>query len=116
MTSEEKAGNQQELQQEIERTREQLGHTVQALAAKTDLKAQAREAVGHVTGRLKSTAVQARQQAAATADKLSKATPEPVQGAAAKAAATARQRRLQLVMTASAIVFAGLAIALWRRR
>jgi hypothetical protein len=112
MTSEEQA----ELKQEIERTREQLGETVEALAAKADVKAQARAKASQVTGRLRSRTAQARQQAAVAAERLSKATPDPVQRVAVKAAATGRERRVQLMTAAGAVVLAWLLIARWRQR
>ena len=112
MTSEEQA----ELKQEIERTREQLGETVEALAAKADVKAQAQAKVSQVTERLKSKAAQARQQGAVAADRLSKVTPEPVHRAAAKAADAGRERRVLLAMAAGAIVLACLLIARRRQR
>lgn len=55
------------LEAEIERTREQLGATVQELAARADVKTRARAKVAEVTGRAKSTTVQARTNAAARA-------------------------------------------------
>jgi hypothetical protein len=106
----------EELKQEIERTREQLGETVAALAARADVKAQARAKVSQATGRLRSRAAQARQQAAAAADRLSKVTPDPVQRVAVKAGAAGRQRRVQLVTAAGAVVLAWLLIARWRQR
>ena len=54
----------QALQEEIERTREHLGETVEALVAKVDVKARAKDEAGRLIGRLKAKAVQARQQAA----------------------------------------------------
>src|SRR5580698_2509908 len=54
----------QGLQQEIERTREHLGETVEALVAKMDVKARAQEEATRLIGRLKARVVQARQQAA----------------------------------------------------
>ena len=42
------ADDQQELEKEIEQTREQLGQTVEALAAKVDVRARAREKLGQV--------------------------------------------------------------------
>jgi hypothetical protein len=44
--------DQQELEKEIEQTREQLGATVEALAAKVDVKARAQEKLGQLTARL----------------------------------------------------------------
>jgi uncharacterized protein YjbJ (UPF0337 family) len=143
----------QQLTEEIERTREQLGETVEQLAAKTDVKARAQAKASQVTGRLKGTAGQARQQAAAKAGQvqrqlagktagprqkvasvsgpakdqvrqqaaavaatISKVTPEPVQRAATKAAATARQRRVTLAVAVGATGLAWMVIARWRRR
>jgi hypothetical protein len=119
------------MREEIERTREQLGETVQALAAKADVKARAQDKAAQVAGRMKTKArharqqaavkvgqvqsqladesaapwqkmasmsgpanQQVRQQAALAAAKISTITPEPVQRAAHKAAATARQHRV----------------------
>ena len=59
------ADDPQELQEEIERTREHLGQTVEALMAKVDVKARAQDEASRLIGRLKARAVQARQQAAA---------------------------------------------------
>jgi hypothetical protein len=42
----------QELEQEIERTREQLGETIDELAGQADLKARARARVADVSGRV----------------------------------------------------------------
>ena len=43
----------EELQQEIEQTRRQLGQTVDELAAKTDVKARARAKATEVSGRVR---------------------------------------------------------------
>jgi type VI protein secretion system component VasF len=45
--------DQQELEKEIEQTREQLGQTVEALAAKVDVKARAQEKLGQVSQQIK---------------------------------------------------------------
>ena len=98
----------EELKQEIERTREQLGETVEALAAKADVKAQARAKASQVTGHLKSKAAQAKQQAAATTGQL--------QRRLADQAAGPRQKAAQLVIAAGAVLVAWLLIARWRQR
>jgi len=49
-----------QLEQEIERTREQLGETVQELVARVDVKSRARAKAAEVSGRAKSTALQVR--------------------------------------------------------
>jgi ElaB/YqjD/DUF883 family membrane-anchored ribosome-binding protein len=53
---------QQELEKEIEQTRERLGETVEALAAKADVKTQAQEKLGQLTARLKGKATEATRQ------------------------------------------------------
>jgi len=55
----------EQLRQEIERTRARLGETVDALMAKTDVKAQARERAGHFSQRLKDMTAQAKEQTTA---------------------------------------------------
>ncbi|HEX4661207.1 MAG TPA: DUF3618 domain-containing protein [Streptosporangiaceae bacterium] len=57
----------QALRREIEQTREQLGETVQQLAAKTDVKGRARAKAAELTGRMKSSTAQAGTKAAAGA-------------------------------------------------
>ena len=51
--------DQQELEKEIEQTREQLGETVEALAGKVDVKARAQQKLGQLTARLKGKATEA---------------------------------------------------------
>ena len=51
-----------QLEAEIEHTRERLGETVEALAAKADVKARAQQKAGQLTGQLKSKANQGKQQ------------------------------------------------------
>lgn len=53
----------QQLAEEIERTRAQLGETVEALTAKTDIRAMAQAKANQFGTRLKDKANQARQQA-----------------------------------------------------
>jgi ElaB/YqjD/DUF883 family membrane-anchored ribosome-binding protein len=53
---------QQELEKEIEQTRERLGETVEALAAKVDVQARAQEKLGQLTARLKGKATEATRQ------------------------------------------------------
>ncbi len=101
----------QALREEIERTREQLGATVEALAAKADVKSQAKQKASQLTGRLTSQAGQLRQRATEAATSISKATPEPVKQAASNAAATARRYRVPL--TAGAVGTAGAAVLGW---
>jgi ABC-type transporter Mla subunit MlaD len=60
----------QQLEQEIERTREQLGETVEQLAAKADVKSRARAKAAEVSERVKSKTSQAQNEAAARAESV----------------------------------------------
>jgi hypothetical protein len=128
----------QVLRHHIERTREQLRGTVEALAAKADVKTRVQDKASQLTGRLKTKTAQARQQAVAqagqvqhqladktagprrqagvVAKKISAVTPEPLQRAVAKAAATARQHRVPLAAAIGAALVAWQVIARGRRR
>jgi chromosome segregation ATPase len=53
----------EKLRADIEQTREQLGDTVEALVAKADVKAQAKDKVGQLTDKLKDSTAQAKEQA-----------------------------------------------------
>jgi hypothetical protein len=59
-----------ELKQRIEQHRDQLGETVDQLAAKTDVKGRAQAKVAALSGRVKSTTGQARDRAAARAGSI----------------------------------------------
>jgi ABC-type transporter Mla subunit MlaD len=74
----------QQLEQEIERTREQLGETVEQLAAKADVKGRTRAKAAEVSERVKSKAGQAHNEVAAGA--------ESVRGQLAAKTAAARQK------------------------
>jgi len=79
-----------EIQQEIERTREHLGVTVDELAAKADLKARARARAAEVKTRATEVSGRVRQSQAV-------------------------QRRWPLAIAAAAVLVAGSAV-MWRRR
>ncbi|GGO19347.1 hypothetical protein GCM10010116_38930 [Microbispora rosea subsp. aerata] len=74
-----------EVRQEIERTRDDLGDTIEALAAKADLKARAQE-------RVHATTAAARARVAGVAGRVREATPEPVRGVAGRVGEEARRR------------------------
>ncbi|MEN3538249.1 DUF3618 domain-containing protein [Microbispora sp. ZYX-F-249] len=93
-----------EVRQEIERTRDHLGDTIEALAAKADVKARAQE-------RVHATTAAARARVADVTGRVREATPEPVRGAAGKVSEQAR-RRPGLVAAAGV---AGTALLLLRR-
>jgi hypothetical protein len=116
----------QQLEAEIERTREQLGETIQELVARTDVKSLARVKAAELTGSVRNTTVQARQNAAAraasarsqVADKMAavrnraaavgapvwEATPEPVRRAVTKGASGARERWIPLAAAAGVLI------------
>jgi cell division septum initiation protein DivIVA len=136
------ADDPQQLTQEIHETREQLGETVEALAGKADATALAEDKTSQLSGRLRSGASQASQQAAAKAgllrsqlagrmsgplqnaqsaagtarDQVRKITPDQLPEAARKTAAAAWRRRAPLAVTVGVIVLACLAVIGRRRR
>jgi hypothetical protein len=82
-----------ELRQDIERTRQQLGETAEALAARADVKARATQKLNQVKDQASARAVQVKEQAVGSW----------LSNPSALAAA-------------AAVVFAAIAIAAWRRR
>jgi hypothetical protein len=113
------------LEAQIERTREQLGATVQELAARADVKTRARAKAAEVTGRVKSTTVQARTNAVARAGSVRsqvtgttasawEATPDQVRFAVTKGASGAKERWVPLTITAGVLVVGCLAVRQWR--
>jgi Protein of unknown function (DUF3618) len=134
-----------ELRQDIERTRERLGETVEQLAAKADVKSQAKARAAELAGRVKTRTAHARERAAtqvgqavartgaqrqkavavsgaaraqlqSKAAPVASATPEPVRRVLVKGASTARARRRPLVATAAGLAAAWLALWWWRNR
>jgi Protein of unknown function (DUF3618) len=112
--------NLQALTEEIERTRTELGETVEALAAKADVKARAQEKAGDAKqaildagGRVKDQVTGVTAQAAAA---VWKRTPEPVRRAAKRAADSARGRPAPLAAAVGAVLLVGALIARRRRR
>lgn len=91
------------LRDEIERTREHLGATVEQLVARADVKSRALAEAAELTGRLRQAAVQARQ-----------AAPGYARRAMIQVTKTARQQRVPLSVTAGVLV--GLGMVIWQRR
>ncbi len=102
-----------ELQHDIERTREHLGQTVGQLAAKADVKAVAR---GKATDLSERVITQVRGQVAAVGTPVWEATPEQVRNVVAKGAAGARRRRAPLAIGVGVLVLGLLIIRRWRGR
>jgi hypothetical protein len=88
--------DQQGLQEEIERTREHLGETVEALVAKVDVKARAQDEAGRLIGRLKARVIGARQQAAARAVEARRQAADKTAGPRQKATVKGRHVRRQV--------------------
>lgn len=125
MTSEERSGlapspappeSQQALTEDIDRTRQELGETVEALVARADVKARARDKTAEVAGRVSSTASQAKEQAAARVGAASAAAPEPVRRAASRAASIAQQRQVLVAVAVGGALLAGWLTVRQRRR
>jgi hypothetical protein len=128
----------QALEQEIARTREQLGETAGQLVAKSDVKGRVRAkmaglsglaktkvgqtqqkvaaSANRVRGRLGDAAAATRQQATATAAPAWQVTPEPLRQAVARSAGAARRRPVPLAAAAagSLLIVGYLAIKRWR--
>jgi Protein of unknown function (DUF3618) len=100
----------QELQQQIERTREELGETVELLAAKTHVKNRARAQAAEVYQRA------LRSRPAVAGKRVWEATPQQLRRTAAKGADGARQRRVLLAAAAGLLVVSYLVVRRWRRR
>jgi hypothetical protein len=84
------------LEEEIERTREQLGETVHELVARVDVKSRARAKAAELTGAVRSTTAQARQNAAARAGSVRGQVADKTAGARRKAMSTRGAGREQL--------------------
>jgi hypothetical protein len=85
-----------QLELEIERTREQLGQTVQELVARVDVKSMALAKASEMSGKWKNITLQARQ-------------------AVTKGADGARERWVPLAAVAGAVILDCLAVWQWRR-
>jgi hypothetical protein len=136
------ADDPQQLEAEIERTREQLGETVQELAGRADVKSRARARAaqarsnaaaraGNVRSQVASKTAAARQKAmsngadrrdqlrnraAAVGAPVWEATPEQVRRTVTKGANSARERWVPLAVTAGVLIVGYLAVRQWNRR
>lgn len=98
-----------QLELQIERTRQQLGDTVQELMAKADLKGRALAKATDVSRTCKTTIVQARKSAW-------EATPEQLRQALAKGAGTARDHWVPLTVASGVVILDCLAVWQWKAR
>ncbi|MFK0238825.1 DUF3618 domain-containing protein [Streptomyces vinaceus] len=97
-----------ELREQVERTRDELGRTVEALAAKADIKAQAKEKAATVKDQAAEKAAlvsdQIREKAGDAAHLMKDKTPDPLLEKADQAATAARANRTPLLLIAGAVV------------
>jgi hypothetical protein len=124
----------QALREEIQQTREHLGDTVEQLAAKADVKKQARAEAARLGERVRAAVARARRQVMFTAAKVAAAGQkgrETVQAGAAQASKTtplqarhaidqgarlSREQRGPVAVAAGGLVAALAALIIWRRR
>jgi ElaB/YqjD/DUF883 family membrane-anchored ribosome-binding protein len=99
--SAEQSRSPEEIRKEIEQTREQVGDTVEALAEKSDVKAQARQRISAV----KDTAQRKRDE---YVSKAKQSTPDSASAGAQQVAATVRQKPVPF--TAAGAFAAGLLV------
>jgi hypothetical protein len=102
----------QALREEIEQTRQHLGDTVEQLAAKADVKKQARAEAARLGERVRVAVARARGQARLTAAKARKTTPGQARHALDKGARTAREQLGPLAAAVAALVTA---LIIWKR-
>jgi hypothetical protein len=98
--------NQEEIKQEIERTREHLGETVEALAAKADVKARAQAKAADVKAQAQAKAADATTRAQAKVGELS--------GQVRRSEVV--QRRWPLAVAAGVLVAGAVAVWRWRKK
>jgi LPXTG-motif cell wall-anchored protein len=110
------ADDAQALRDEIEQTRKHLGDTVEQLAAKADVKKQARAEAARLGARVRVAVARARGQAMLTAAKAKRTAPGQARHALDKGARTAREQRGPLAAAVGALVAALAALIIRKRR
>jgi small-conductance mechanosensitive channel len=114
--------NPEQLQAAIERTREELGRTVEQLVAKTNVKATAQARVSELTQRAKDATSQVRHQAAAQAGSARSQLADryhaagPLEQAATRGTQGARTHRKPLIIAAAVLIAGAVVVTIWRRR
>ncbi len=101
-----------EIQQEIERTRERLGETVDQLATKADVKARTRAKADEMKARTQAKAIEVKARAQGKAAEM-KDKASHMSGQVRRSQVV--QRRWPLAVAAASVVVAGSIVA-WRRR
>ncbi|MFJ2027107.1 DUF3618 domain-containing protein [Streptomyces sp. NPDC087897] len=87
----------EELREQVERTRDELGQTVEALAGKADVKAQVKEKTAAVKEQAASASAQIREKSGQAARLLKDRTPDPLVEKAEQGAKAARANRVPLL-------------------
>jgi uncharacterized protein YdbL (DUF1318 family) len=87
----------EEIRADIDQTREEVGDTVEALAAKTDVKAQARERVEEIKGNVRAKADEVKAKAQSS-------TPDSAQQGGQQVVAKVRENPAPLVLGAAVLV------------
>jgi regulator of protease activity HflC (stomatin/prohibitin superfamily) len=101
-----------EIQQEIERTRERLGETVDELAAKADVRARARAKGAEMKARTQGKAIEVKARAQGKAAEM-KGKAMHVSGQVRRSQAV--QRRWPVAAAAAGVILVG-SLVVWRRR
>lgn len=94
----------EEIREQIEVTRAELGETVEALAAKADVKAQVKDKVEGYKGELKQQQEQLTAKVAEVREKVSEATPEQARDVAASLQQRIKEQPMPAVFLAGLLV------------
>jgi ElaB/YqjD/DUF883 family membrane-anchored ribosome-binding protein len=97
------------LREEIQQTRAQLGETVEALAAKADVKARLHETAEEAKARV-------RERVGEVVDRVEAKLPAPAQEAAERTARTVRDNWRPLAVVAGSALLALVVVRWWNRR
>jgi ABC-type transporter Mla subunit MlaD len=105
-----------DVREDIERTRQQLGETAEALAAKADVKARARQKATQLKEQAATRAAQVKEQAATRASQVKEQAATRASQTRGQAASSWGDNPAALAAAVAAVVFTCIAIVLWRRR
>jgi ElaB/YqjD/DUF883 family membrane-anchored ribosome-binding protein len=109
--------SQEEIQQEIERTRQHLGETVEELAAKADVKARAQAKAADVKAKAQAKVADVKAKAQGTAaDVKAKAPAAATELSGRVRQSPVVQRRWPLAVAAGIVLAGSVAIWRWRRK
>ncbi|MGW3988675.1 DUF3618 domain-containing protein [Streptomyces sp. NPDC004830] len=101
------ASNPHQVRDQVERTRQELGRTVEALAAKTDIRGRAQEKAAEVKEQAAAKAGELKAEAVRATSRVQDKLPDPVRAQAARGTRLARDNRTVLLAAA------GAGVALW---